>query len=370
MRSTLPLASPPASPASRILELVRRRETVQREELARRTGLSTATVARAVSALVEAGLLRYAVDRNAARGVGRPGTPLQVDTRRFVVIGIHLGRRVATVALGDLTGQVLDTRIGAHSELRIPDLGAAVTDLLAAAPGRQPLAVGVAAPWRELGWDRARIEAEVHGELGLDVSTDEHITAMGRAEFLAATGIEAASTAFVYARETAGFVVAEQHAEGVRLSPEISLNHFPTGSGAACECGRTGCLIATVGDNAVAQRATAEGWIPVPRIDLVFRVAAAGDAAVRGLLAERARILSDLAGHVAGMCAPDRIVLAGQAFTADPAVLRTARAAWPMDVASTRFGGAIQANAACAVALRPVDRDPLGVAPRPATESA
>lgn len=372
MRPPATAPSPTASvgsPASRVMELVRRRGVIKREELARRTGLSTATVARAVSALVEAGLLRYAIDRTSDRGVGRPGTPLEVDTRRFVVVGVHLGRRVATVALGDLSGQVLDTRLSPHRSLMVAELGALVTELLASVPARQPLAAGVVAPWQALGWDRSRVEDEVHDLLGLDVSSDEHITAMARAEFLASDD-STGSTAFVYARETAGFLVADQTAEGVHLSRETSLNHFPTGSDAACECGRTGCLIASAGDMALALRAASAGWIEAPRIELLFRAAAAGNVGARGLLAERARILQDVTGHVADMCAPDRIVLAGQAFTADPAVLRGSRRTLTPQVSSTRFGAAIQANAACAVALGPVDRDPLGLAPRPVIASA
>lgn len=184
MRPPATAPSPTASvgsPASRVMELVRRRGVIKREELARRTGLSTATVARAVSALVEAGLLRYAIDRTSDRGVGRPGTPLQVDTRRFVVVGVHLGRRVATVALGDLSGQVLDTRLSPHRSLMVAELGALVTELLASVPARQPLAAGVVAPWQALGWDRSRVEDEVHDLLGLDVCARSH--RVGRSGF-------------------------------------------------------------------------------------------------------------------------------------------------------------------------------------------
>ncbi|MDO5684472.1 MAG: ROK family protein, partial [Propionibacteriaceae bacterium] len=284
------------TPASRVLELVRRCGTVKREELARRTGLSPATVARAVSALIDAGLLRYGRESRTDRGLGRPGTPLQIDDRRFVVIGIHRGRHVTTVALGDLTGRVLDARIHrphpSRPAVRFDGdvIGGLVTELLAATPGRQPLAVGLVAPWRELGWEQADLAEHAHDLLGLDVATSEHIAAMASAEFLVETGPATGTSAFVYARETAGFLVVDHDGERPAVSRETSLNHFPTGSSASCECGRTGCFIATVGDSALAREAYARGWISEPRIDEVFRAAQAGAHGPRTLLAERARV--------------------------------------------------------------------------------
>ncbi|WP_432559362.1 ROK family protein [Granulicoccus sp. GXG6511] len=354
----------PHPPAGRVLALVRRLGTAKREELARRTGLSAATVARAASALVDAGLLRYAIERPAIRGVGRPGTPLAVDARRFAVLGLHLGRRMATVALGDLTGRVLDARVQPHRQLDPGALGELAGDLLAAAPHRQPLAAGIVAPWRELDWNSGDVAQEMHGVLGLDIETTEHIPAMARAEFLAPQAAGPGRTAFLYARETAGFVVVDQSDDRAVHSPETALNHFPTGSDAACECGRTGCLMATAGDTAIAQRAYAEGWVDKPRIDLVFRGAAAGRVELRSLLTGRAEMLARTAGHVLDMCSADRLVLAGQAFTADPSVLARARACLDAEVAGTRFGSSIQASAACAVALQPVDANPIALAPR------
>lgn len=364
MRWTTPSLSEARTPASRILELVRRRGRVKREELARRTGLSAATVARAVSSLIDAGLLRYGLDSPSERGVGRPGTPLQVDDRRFAVIGIHLGRRTTTVALGDLNGRVLDSRLRLRREGGLGAVGELVTDLLSEAPDRQPLAAGLVAPWRELGWDAGAVAERAHDLLGLDIATAEHITAMATAEFLSGGVTGAGSSVFVYARETAGFVVLDHGGERAVPSRETSLNHFPTGSGARCECGRTGCFIATVGDSALAREAYARGWVAEPRINLLLLSAQNGHTGSRGLLAERARVLSDVVRHVTDMTQPDDVVIAGQPFTADPEVLRRTRAHVPLPVCATRFGTTIQASAACGVALRPVDADPLALAPR------
>lgn len=352
------------SPASRVMELVRCLGMAKRDELTRRTGLSAATVARATSALVDAGLLRYGIPRSS--GAGRPGVLVQLDERRFAVIGIHLGRRATTVALGDLTGEVRASSMEPRRGNDLARLGRQVTELLAAHPQRQPLAAGVVAPWRELGWDRAAVTTQVHEFLGLDLIDAEHIDAMATAEFL--TGHPQpdpdGTTVFVYARETAGFVVVDHHGGRVDVARHSSLNHFPTGSSATCECGRTGCLMATAGDQAITGLAHAAGWVDEPRIEAVFWAAGAGSPQARHALAQRAGVLADVVAHVANMVEPDRVVIAGQAYSADPLVLTLARERLGPVVRVTRFGSTIQAHAACAIALRPVDTDPLALAPR------
>lgn len=349
----------PGTPASRVMELVRCLGMAKRDELTRRPGLSAATVARATTALVEVGLLRYGAGHD-GHGVGRPGVRVRIDDRRFAVVGIHLGRRATTVALGDLTGRVIARIVEARRNGDLSRLSPLVSQLLAAHPDRRPLSAGVVAPWRELTWDRVAVTARIHDLLGLDIANAEHIEAMAHAEFLGVDP-EPGTTAFVYARETAGFLTVGDQASAAR---HHSLNHFPTGTAAECDCGRSGCLVASAGDEAIARAAYAAGWIKHPRIDAVFRAAAAGDGPAQESLRNRARILADVISHVIDMVEPDRVVIAGQAFSADPRVATLARDLANCPVSVTRFGADIQASAACAVALRPVDNDPLGLAPR------
>jgi predicted NBD/HSP70 family sugar kinase len=122
--------------------------------------------------------------------------------------------------------------------------------------------------------------------------------------------------------------------------------------------------MATAGDQAMARAAHAAGWVDEPRIEAVFRAAEAGSPQARASLAQRAGVLADVVAHVADMVEPDRLVIAGQAFSADPLVVTLARELIGPTVRVTRFGSAIQAHAACAVALRPVDANPLAIAPR------
>lgn len=347
------------STAGQVLELVHRCGTARREEIAAGTGLSTATVGRAVTALVAARLLRERPDRILAGAVGRPGTPVEIDAGHYAVLGLHLGRRQDTVALGDLTGRVITHRsLPRAAEYRpdLPALARAASDLLTEQPGRAPLTLGVVAPWRDIGLDPARTEAELAELTGLDVRSGDHVAAVAATEFFHRRQGTPGVTLYVYARDTIGFAVAVERGgeSGTTSSVEISrvgsLGHFPTGSDVWCHCGRTGCLEVTAGPD------------PTHLYD------AGPDAHPE--LAVRARRLGEVAAAVRDMIAPDRVVLVGQGFTGCPAVLGEVTEAFATGALTevpfsfTRFSSGIQAVAACTVALGPVYDDPFTVVPR------
>ncbi|MET0952042.1 MAG: ROK family protein [Aeromicrobium sp.] len=358
------------STAAQVLEQVRAGGVLHRDEIAARTSLSVATVGRAVGQLVEAGLLRERPDRTRLGGVGRPGVPVEMDPDRFATIGVHIGRRIATIALGDLTGRVVahETRERRTGEAPdVAELSRSAAGLLGRAPGRVPLSVGLVAPFRELGLDRERLGAELQDLTGLVVATADHIAAVAASEFLHRRHGTPGVTLYVYARDTVGFAVAVDKGVQTEVSRPGSLTHFPTRSTVACSCGRTGCLEAAAGDAATVAAAVATGLVTEPTIDAVY--AAVREPAIGALLLARARILGEVAAAVRDMVAPDRVVLVGQAFTGCAAVLdditRTfhdATALGDVPLSFTRFGAGIQAITACTIALGPVYDDPLAIA--------
>jgi predicted NBD/HSP70 family sugar kinase len=358
------------TPAAQVLEQVRAGGVLHRDEIAARTSLSVATVGRAVGQLVEAGVLRERPDRTRLGGVGRPGVPVEVDPDRFVTIGVHVGRRIATIALGDLTGRVVAHETRERRTGEPPDLAGlsrSAAGLLGRTPGREPLSVGLVAPFRELGLDRERLGAGLHDHTGLVVATGDHIAAVAASEFLHRRHGTPGVTLYVYARDTVGFAVAVDKGVQTEVSRPGSLTHFPTRSTVACSCGRTGCLEAAAGDAAMVAAAVGTGLVTEPTIDAVY--AAVRHPAVGALLRARARILGEVAAAVRDMVAPDRVVLVGQAFTGCAAVLdditqafHDATALGDVPLSFTRFGAGIQAITACTIALGPVYDDPLAVA--------
>ncbi|QBX55270.1 ROK family protein [Nocardioides seonyuensis] len=358
------------STAAQVLEQVRAGGVVHRDEIAVRTALSVATVGRVVGQLAEVGILRERPDRTRLGGVGRPGVPVEVNPDRFVTIGVHLGRRIATVALGDLTGRVLDSQTHERRSGESPDLlelSRSAARLLGRAPGRTPLSAGLVAPFRELGLDHESLGAALHDLTGLDVATADHIAAVAASEFLHRRHGTPGVTLYVYARDTVGFAVAVDKGVQTEVSRVGSLTHFPTGSSERCSCGRTGCLEAAAGDASVVAAAAATGLVSAPTIDAVY--AAVAEPGIRALLRARARALGEVAAAVRDMIAPDRVVLVGQAFTGCAAVLEDitrafheATALGEVPLSFTRFGSGIQAIAACTIALGPVYDDPLAAA--------
>lgn len=367
---------PMAPAAAQVLEQVRRSGAARRDELVTATGLSPATVGRAAAQLVDAGLLRECPPERRRPGVGRPGIPVEVDPSAYVAIGVHVGRRITTVALGDVAGRVVASDTVRRAAGADPDLTAAsrrAAALLAGLPGRVPLSAGVVGPWRDLGLSPEQVGAELHELTGLPVRAGDHIAAVAATEFLHRREGAPGATLYVYARDTIGFAVAIDAGAQAEVSQVGSLGHYPSGSDVACWCGRTGCLEVTAGDDAVVRAARDAGLLGVARAnqgvgsisELYSRV---GEPAVLALVRRRARVLGRVAASVRDIVAPDRVVLVGQAFTGCPAVLGDIAEAMAeaglldeVPVSFTRFGSGIQAVAACTIALGPIYDDPLGL---------
>jgi predicted NBD/HSP70 family sugar kinase len=363
------------SGSARVLEQVRRAGTVTREELARRTGLSSATVARTVAALVEECLVRERPDLVPEGLIGRPSPPVEVDSQRHVVLGVHIGKRTTTVALVDLTGRLVRQARSATPASGPADVVARVvqraTALLSESPDRSVLSAGVVAPWGDVGLDQDDLTRRLEAATGLSVATAHHVAAVVAAEYLARRQGAGGCTAYLYARDTAGFALATDHTDRTEISRVSALAHFPTRSDIMCTCGATGCLEAVASNHALARRAYGDGLVDRPDIDALHAAAAAGSRRVHDLLCERARVLGRTAAVLSDMVAPDRVVLVGQAFTGYPPALDEVVAAFgsatvlpPVDVSFTRFGTGVQAVAAGTVALGPVYEDPLRIVGR------
>lgn len=359
-------------PISRVLTQVRRGDPVVREDIARNTGLSASSVARAITTLVDVGLLRERPDLVSEGAVGRPSIPVELDPDRYVTIGCHIGRRTTTVSLNDLRG-VLVARTGVATPVADVStlaqvVAQAATGLLAKAPTRAVLVAGLVAPWGDIEYQMGETGSALSEVLGLAVETGDHIAAIAAAEYSARPQALPGSTVYIYSRDTVGFAMATERPYGTEISRVGRLGHFPTGADVPCRCGRTGCLEAVVSDESVAARAQTAGIIGVPEITLVHRAAGRGSEVARGLLVGRAEALGRIAAIVRDMVHPDRVILCGQGFTAyQPAMqividsFNATTASGPADVSFTRFGAGVQAVAAGTVALRRVFDTPLEV---------
>jgi predicted NBD/HSP70 family sugar kinase len=371
------------SAPARVMQQVRRSGALTREELTRVTGLSAATVARTVGALVEECLLRERPDLGRPGAVGRPSVPLEIDPGRHSVLGVHVGKRVTTVGLVGLDGRVVG-----QSRFRTRGDVAEVTGrvvhhanaLVSASLERTVLAGGLVAPWDEVPYDEQQLAGALAQRTGLEIETANHVAAVAAAEYLAKRRTGDRCTAYVYVRETAGFALATDLTDRTEISRVATLTHFPTRTDEACPCGQRGCFAAVAGDEAVARRAVRDGVVDQPEIELVLTAARQGDAHADRLLRERARVLGATTAVLRDMVDPDSVVLVGQAFTGYPPAVPDIVAAFdqattlaPTTLSFTRFGSGIQAVAAGTVALGRFFDDPLDsllLTGRPATPPA
>jgi predicted NBD/HSP70 family sugar kinase len=240
------------------------------------------------------------------------------------------------------------------------------TAVLAESPDRSVLSAGLVAPWGDIEHDRTELTARMEKATGLPVATAHHVAAVVAAEYLARRHGTGGCTAYLYARDTAGFALATDHPEGTEISRVAALTHFPTRCDIVCACGRTGCLEAVASNDALARRAHDDRVIDRPEIEALHSAAAAGSRRAHRMLCDRARVLGAAAAVLRDMVAPDRVVLVGQAFTGYPPALDDVVAAFeetparsPVELSFTRFGTGVQAAAAGTVALGPVYEAPL-----------
>ncbi|MEU2039503.1 ROK family transcriptional regulator [Nocardia niwae] len=374
---------------------------VSRDNAARTTGLSIATVNRQVSALLAAGLLRERPDLTASGAVGRPRVPFEIDHEAYLTIGIHIGAAVTKIVAADLRGRILGGLAIATpqtgQEFATTTVARSAKAFLQRWHRRKALWAGVAIGGRvdpltgvvdhpKLEWRGAQVGSVLGEVLELPVSVAPHVEAMAGSELLLPTGepkdqarVERGSSLYFYVRETAGVAVTLDGRVHTPSNGPGSIAHLPTGSDVECTCGRRGCLEVTVGDRSLHSRAVGRGIIPAHNgtagstIADLYRAAEAGSESARELLAERATILGHTVAMVRDMLNPDRVILGGQAFTGyRPAVAHVARAfnqgstLPPTDIRISGFGGKVQEYAAVVTSLSVLYADPLAAVRRTA----
>lgn len=385
------------SSTARVLRAIRFRGPVTRPEVAATTGLSPATVGRATTSLLEAGLVRERTDRMHAGAVGRPGIPVELDPSGPVAVAVHIGLHRSVVAICDPGCRILADHAvptpGSDPETIADELAAIAFRLLDGFRGRRLVWGGVATAGRTtgpgridhdlLGWRDVAVTRLFTERLGVPFSVAPHVEAMAAAELLVGHETHTGTTLVVYGRESIGSALVIDGAVHLPRSGSADLAHLSPGPTTLLDDRGRG-LLDVVGDTGLVRAARTRGLAVDAVSDLAVlagRDETAGPGAADTILAEsilteRAVVLGRLVGLVSSITRPDSVVLAGQAFTDHPrylgAVLRAARET-PLSGARPEFrvstaGGRIQQLAAMAVALDVISADPtrLDVARRPA----
>ena len=332
-----------------MLQAVRDHGPVARSNLARLTGISTASVTGVTGTLVDLGLLREAPETAGPPGFGRPHVPLDVDAGANLVMGVHLAIPRATVAVVDLRGRVLTSRTlpydrpdpatavdavarevrllrEQYADRRIHGIGAAVGGWVDEESGMLVDNAG-------LGWRDVPL-ADLLGEAtGLPSYVGNHGRALLRAEQLfgrhAARARESIVHLFVGHVVDGAFSMRGQVHRG-RGSASGNLAHLavegPTGAG--CACGGAACFQAAASDRVLLERA-AELGVRVREVPDLAELAASDQRVVR-LFVERSRVVAQAVAHLLDLLSPEVLTLTEAGFLWVP----EARAALHEEVAA------------------------------------
>ncbi|MGW6917813.1 ROK family protein [Kitasatospora sp. NPDC054939] len=397
--------------AAAVLRAVLDRGPLPRSRVAALTGLSPAAVSRQVVDLVRLGLLRERPELSAGGAVGRPLLPVDVDTGRLAVAGVHVGVPYTTFSLLDLRGNVLRreefSNRGRTGQAVLRPVLARLPRFLAAV-GHPPRPDGAAPPTGSgghaghaartvvglgavtggsvdpvrgvtvrhapLDWHEVPLRELLERATGLPVRVDNHARALAQSEIL--FGRPAARRGLV--QLFVGHVVDAALGIGgqVHLGPRAATGDVAhlrvSGSRALCECGRRGCFAAAASDTALFEAAATAGITGKPdRAELIAAVRA-GDRRAERLVLRRARMIGEVAALLIDVVNPDLLVLTETFSAVDPRFLDAVRAevaersylvrgAGPVErlVVAQQHGADALAVAAGAAALAAVYADPL-----------
>ncbi|WP_232666868.1 ROK family transcriptional regulator [Pseudonocardia sp. TRM90224] len=312
---------------------------VARSTVAQLTGLSAGAVSRQLADLRASGLVRERPALGARRSIGRPHVPVDIDTRRHVVAGIHIAVGHATFALMDLRGRVL-------AEHRAPfptsDAAAALDGIaddmsaFLATQARRPLALGVATGgWVDpgsgvvvrhtpLSWSDVPVGQVLARRLGLRVLVEGHARALARAEQLIGAQRQRARRSMV--QLFVGNVVDAAFATcgDVHAGPGASagdVSHLPVGGDAACACGRTGCFEAEVSSRVLAERAVADGRLAAPHVPDALAALERGEPWALRLFRSRSRAVGRAVALLLDVINPEVLVVTDSATARRPELL-------------------------------------------------
>src|SRR5436190_11786194 len=95
---------------SLVLSLVKEGGPVSRAIIARSTTLAKPTVSAIVDELIADGLVREIGPGSTAVSGGRPPILLEFNARSTLVVGVHIGARRTTIAIGDAAGEEIARR--------------------------------------------------------------------------------------------------------------------------------------------------------------------------------------------------------------------------------------------------------------------
>ena len=266
---------------ARALEILLEERVISRPQLAKRTGLSRATIAILIDELLQAGLVQ---ERGLGdSGGGRPPVLIEFNPHAALALGARLRDHRWGIVLTDL-----DATVVRHVEMPLSDLAPAAviaalqegvaqitegidrTRLLPAiglgTPGLVDMAAGVVKTAVDVGWVDVPIRAMAEEALGMGVYVADRPRVGALAELWCGSEKNVQNLLYISIGTgiAVGVVIQGQLYLGTNSSAG-ELGHVTVvPDGPLCACGNRGCLQALASGPAIANRARAAST-PRPR---------------------------------------------------------------------------------------------------------
>lgn len=317
----------PSTPAAKCMHHIRLGQQLIRNELVEATGLSQPTVTRAVTALMQAGLVRERPDLTLSSGPGRPNIPLELAPSPWIHAGVAIGTKSSYVALFDTKGRTLRD---AMLEISAADLDPdtfiehliAGVNRLTTGLDLPLVGIGVATSGKvtnagvvtasNLGWDGVDIAGRLNYQFSVPATVASAIPAIAASELQASplphpeqpTPI----TLTFYADDSVG--AAYSNDLGVHVIGPLATTR---GSGldtlgmAAEDALSTQGFLSRVSDQGIFANS----------LGALVTIAKDNETA-REFLNDRATLLAHTAAEAAETVKPSTLVLSGSAFSEDP----------------------------------------------------
>ena len=341
-----------------LLRLIRSQPDLSRARLASLSGLTKSTVSALVRELLDEHWLSEAAAPVATKSMGRPSTPLNIDSTKRVLIGIEIAVDCLRLVCVSLSGQILT-----QTEEPLPDqrpanackqVGKLVRALCQQLDAKQLLlsGVGVSLPGAvdesvglvrlapNLGWRDVPFLSMLYAEfarlgiaaVNIHLQNDADAAALGEYEFGGGSSDDPLIFVNCDVGVGAGIVLNDRLFTGfLGAAGEIGHSVLQV-DGPLCSCGRRGCAEAFIGARALAKKPGVE---------------------------QAGLYLGVLLQNLDAMFNPHVIVVGGRSCMDHPALIDTARATQQAyasaaglqapEVRAARFG--VQAAAVGAAAL-------------------
>lgn len=350
-RPTVPHAAawPDLHPAQRAVLLeVLIHGSRSRAELARRTGLSRATLMRLTRDLVSFGLVteggepdesgnrieqrRGEGQQAVVKGRGRPSEYVRLRPTAAYFVGIKLTGDALYAAVTDLRSTIIETEERALPDRDVGTVVDLISSVIAGLAERYPLtAAGVclAGDVKQeggrsvvvgsdfLGWDEVAVGELVERSTGLPTAVSNDVQALTVAHHWFGAGVGSSSLVVIGlgAGIGAGLVSDNLLIRGHRGHPGKVGHLFVTDSGPRCDRGHVGCVSAFVTIPAILRNAGMDGYAET------VEAARNGDERASAALRDAGRALGVVIGTTASLLDPQKVIVTGEG-------LETARVAW------------------------------------------